>query len=59
MTTSIDLRNVHAAPLRVETTPVTTKIPLITVNDPFDEPLLIELFPNYDTASATFTPASS
>src|SRR5690606_8134191 len=32
----------------VETDPVSTSIPLVTVNDPFDEPLIIELFPNYD-----------
>jgi hypothetical protein len=35
----------------VETTPVTTDIPLVTVNDPFDEPLVVELFPNYDLTS--------
>jgi len=34
-----------------ETAPLASNIPLITVNDPFEEPLLIELFPNYDTAS--------
>src|SRR4030095_4237819 len=34
-----------------ETAPVVTNIPLITVNDPYEEPLIIELFPNYDTAS--------
>lgn len=33
-----------------ETLPVTSTIPLITVNDPYDEPLIIELFPNYDPA---------
>lgn len=27
--------------------PVTTNIPLVTVNDPFDEPLIVELFPNF------------
>jgi hypothetical protein len=27
---------------------VTTNIPLVTVNDPYEEPLIIELFPNYD-----------
>jgi hypothetical protein len=27
--------------------PVATDIPLVTVNDPFDTPLLVELFPNY------------
>jgi hypothetical protein len=30
-----------------DTDPVTTSIPLVTVNDPFDEPLVIELFPNF------------
>jgi hypothetical protein len=30
-----------------ETERVTTDIPLVTVNDPFQEPLVIELFPNY------------
>ena len=30
-----------------ETEPVSTNIPLVTVNDPFQEPLMIELFPNY------------
>jgi hypothetical protein len=30
-----------------ETEPVTTNIPLVSVNDPFDEPLVIELFPNF------------
>jgi hypothetical protein len=30
---------------------IATNIPLITVNDPFDEPLIIEFYPNYDTAS--------
>jgi hypothetical protein len=34
-----------------DTEPVTTNVPLIAVNDPYDEPLIIELFPNYDTAS--------
>jgi len=33
-----------------ETEPVRTNIPLITVNDPFEEPLLIELYPNYDAS---------
>jgi hypothetical protein len=27
--------------------PAATNIPLVTVNDPFDEPLVVELFPNF------------
>jgi hypothetical protein len=34
-----------------ETAPVSSNIPLVTVNDPYDEPLIIELFPNYDATS--------
>lgn len=33
-----------------EIAPLRTNIPLITVNDPFDEPLIIELYPNYDAS---------
>jgi hypothetical protein len=35
----------------VEGTSVTTEVPLVTVNDPYDEPLIVELFPNYDLTS--------
>ncbi len=31
-----------------ETTTVTSAVPLVTVNDPFEEPLVIEFFPNFD-----------
>jgi hypothetical protein len=31
-----------------ETERVSSSIPLITVNDPYEEPLIIELYPNYD-----------
>jgi hypothetical protein len=33
-----------------ESGPIESDIPSVTVNDPFDEPLVIELFPNYDPA---------
>ena len=31
-----------------ETDPVATAIPLVTVNDPFEDPLIVEIFPNVD-----------
>jgi hypothetical protein len=33
-----------------ESEKVSTAVPSVTVNDPFEEPLVIELFPNYDPA---------
>jgi hypothetical protein len=34
-----------------ETEPVTTLATLVTVNDPFEEPLIVEFFPNYDATN--------
>jgi hypothetical protein len=34
-----------------ETEPVTTRATSVTVNDPFDEPLIVEFFPNYDATN--------
>jgi len=34
-----------------ETDPVSSEIPLVTVNDPFDDPLIIEFYPNYDPSA--------
>lgn len=35
----------------VEGTQVITDVPLVMVNDPYDEPLVVELFPNYNVTS--------
>ena len=37
-----------------ETEPVSTNIPLVTVNDPYEEPLIIEFYPNFDASWMRF-----